>query len=71
MFSARLPDEIEVDSLKNRLYDEYGVEAPILIWNGMKLIRISIQGYNTRTDTNVLLDAFGQLLAHPEMLKST
>jgi isopenicillin-N epimerase len=70
MFSARLPDEIEVDSLKNRLYDEYGVEAPILVWNGMKLIRVSIQGYNTSADTDVLLEALGQLIPHPEKINS-
>ncbi len=66
MFSARLPDEVDIDSLKETLYDEYGIEVPILAWNGKKLIRVSVQGYNDEADTNALLDALGQLLPYPE-----
>jgi isopenicillin-N epimerase len=66
MFSARLPDDLDGGALKNQLYDEYGIEVPILAWNRMRLIRVSIQGYNTNADTDNLLDALEQLLPHPE-----
>ena len=62
MFSARLPDEVDIATLKDTLYDEYGIEVPILAWNGIKLIRVSVQGYNGEADTNALLDALEQLL---------
>ncbi len=71
MFSARLPDEIDVMSLKNQLYDKFGIEVPILTWNRMKLIRVSIQGYNTSVDAQALLDALAQLIPQPEKFKTT
>ncbi len=68
MFSARIPDNLEIATLKQTLYDVYGIEVPILSWNGMNLIRVSIQGYNDEADTAALLDALGQLLPHPEKM---
>lgn len=68
MFSAWLPEDIDVVSLKNQLYDEYGIEVPILAWNRKKLIRVSIQGYNTKADCEALLQALSQLLPHPEKI---
>ena len=68
MFSARLPDEIDVETLKNALYDDYLIEVPILSWNQMKLIRVSIQGYNDENDTIILLKALRNLLPRREKI---
>jgi isopenicillin-N epimerase len=38
-------------ALQRRLYDEYGVEVPILSWGGRQLVRVSVQGYNTSATT--------------------
>lgn len=62
MFTARLPDWIETTQFKERLFAEFRVEAPIINWNDQKYIRISIQGYNTPADGDVLLDAMRVLL---------
>ena len=62
MFSVRLPDHIDLTRLKARLYDEYHIEAPTLLWNGLKLIRISIQAYNNRSDADALIEALQVLL---------
>ncbi|HKZ69518.1 MAG TPA: aminotransferase class V-fold PLP-dependent enzyme [Anaerolineales bacterium] len=59
MFAARLPDSANPDALKARLYAEHRIEAPIFQWNGMNLIRVSFQGYNTRADADKLMDALG------------
>ncbi|MEN6408513.1 MAG: aminotransferase class V-fold PLP-dependent enzyme [Anaerolineaceae bacterium] len=59
---ARLPDSVDIDALKARLYDDYHVEIPLSEWNGFKLIRVSIQGYNTRADVDALLNALQKLL---------
>jgi isopenicillin-N epimerase len=62
MAIAPLPAHTDIVMLKARLYGEYRIEVPLLEWNGNKLIRISVQGYNTRQDINRLLKALSKLL---------
>jgi isopenicillin-N epimerase len=56
-----LPDHVDVVNLKSRLYDEYRIEVPLIQWNKRKLIRISVQGYNTRRDVDRLFFALKEL----------
>lgn len=60
--AAPLPDDTDIAALKSRLYDEYRVEIPLTTWRNKKLIRISIQGYNTEKDVDRLLEALSVLL---------
>lgn len=60
--AALLPADTDLALLKQRLYDDYRVEIPLIDWNGYKLIRVSIQGYNTRRDVDTLLRALSALL---------
>jgi isopenicillin-N epimerase len=62
MASAPLPADTDLPLLKKRLYDEYRIEIPVHEWNNRKLIRISIQGYNTKRDVNRLIHALSELL---------
>ena len=62
MAAAPLPADTDVLALKNRLYDEYQIEVPVHEWNGHKLIRISVQGYNTKRDVDKLIHALSVLL---------
>ena len=62
MAAAPLPADTDVLLLKNRLYDEYRIEVPVHEWNGNKLIRVSVQGYNTKRDIDKLIDALSTLL---------
>ncbi|MCG8352939.1 MAG: aminotransferase class V-fold PLP-dependent enzyme [Chloroflexales bacterium] len=48
--------------LKQRLYDEFAVEAPIATWRDRQFVRVSIQGYNTASDVDALIAALDQLL---------
>ncbi|MFN8635459.1 MAG: aminotransferase class V-fold PLP-dependent enzyme [Chloroflexota bacterium] len=48
--------------LKRRLYDEYRIEIPIVVWRDQRYIRVSVQGYNTREDIERLVDAVGAIL---------
>ncbi len=57
MFTAPLPADTDILTLKARLYDEYRIEVPLIAWKDYKLIRVSIQVYNTRRDVNRLMNA--------------
>jgi isopenicillin-N epimerase len=62
MFTARLPESIDLAYLKETLYDRYRIEVPTILWNGEKFIRVSFQAYNTQDDADFLLDALEELL---------
>jgi isopenicillin-N epimerase len=62
MCSAPLPQDADVTALKNRLYDDYRIEVPVFELNGNKLIRLSVQGYNTEDDLTRLHQALSQIL---------
>jgi isopenicillin-N epimerase len=63
MFSVPLPASVDVACLKAELYDQYHIEVPLHAWSGVNLMRVSIQGYNSRRDINSLLKALSRLLA--------
>jgi isopenicillin-N epimerase len=65
MAAAALPDGIDGQELKRRLYDDFRVEIPVTWWNEQPLIRFSFQGYNTRDDLDALVSVLEHLL--PEM----
>jgi isopenicillin-N epimerase len=62
MFAARLPAHTDLEALKQRLYEEYRVEVPVVSWNDQKFIRVSLQGYNTPGDADTLVEALARLL---------
>ena len=53
---------VEPQRLKERLWDEFGVEVPIVSWGGRHFVRVSIQAYNRREDVDRLVEALAQLL---------
>jgi len=59
---APLPSQTDLRVLKTRLYDEYRIEVPLIDWNNRKFVRISIQGYNTPEDLEVLYTGLNSLL---------
>jgi isopenicillin-N epimerase len=61
MISLPLP-RCNPEQLKQRLYNEYKIEVPVITWNDRHLIRISIQGYNSREDVDALVIALKELL---------
>ena len=54
---APIPAETDTTWLKNQLYDQYRIEVPAVEWNGQKMIRISVQAYNTPEDLDALIEA--------------
>lgn len=53
---------VDPDLLKLRLYKEYKIEVPIIKWRDREFVRISVQGYNTRSEIEILIRALARLL---------
>jgi isopenicillin-N epimerase len=62
MFALYLPEEVDVVSMKETLYDQYRVECPLYLWNQKNIIRISLQAYNSDEDVSALVSALKELL---------
>ena len=62
MSAAPLPAATDLAALKTRLYDEYRIEIPLAEWSGYKQIRVSVQGYNTPGDIDLVLESLRELL---------
>lgn len=67
MVAAQLPANVDPQSLKTRLYDEFQIEIPITLQkavNGTEtyFVRASFQAYNTAADSARLLDALKVIL---------
>lgn len=61
MFTAWLPDGVNPEALKEKLYEDYRIEVPITCWNEKPLIRVSIQAYNLEADVDRLVKAVQEL----------
>ncbi|MEI6291168.1 MAG: aminotransferase class V-fold PLP-dependent enzyme [Chloroflexota bacterium] len=57
MASVRIPDNIDLVQIKNKLYEDFRIEVPFIQLGDKKFIRISVQGYNTEKDIDILLAA--------------
>lgn len=44
-------------ALQQRLREEWNIEIPVILWHNRRLMRISIQGYNSPVDVEHLLNA--------------
>ncbi len=57
-----LPAGSDVNEIKRRLYDDYKIELPQIMWNDTVGIRVSFQGYNTSNDLEHLLSSLQSVL---------
>ncbi len=48
--------------LKTRLYDDYQIEIPCFDWQDHSIVRVSVQGYNTKSQMDHLVTALTELL---------
>lgn len=61
MVSVPLP-VADARRVQQRLLEEYAIEAPVMAWNGHALLRLSLQGYNTRDDIDAVISAVPHVL---------
>ena len=62
MAAIPLPDNIDGVLLQKHLYDKYHIEIPHTKWCEQSFLRLSIQGYNTAEDVDMLVKALNELL---------
>ena len=63
LVTVRLPERVDGGALKQRLWDDYRIELPIHLWNGVPLLRVSVQGYNTQQEVDALVKALSEMLS--------
>lgn len=61
LVTIRVPP-MDLAQLKTRLYDEFKIEVPVVMWNNQHFIRVSYQGYNTEEDMEKLVVATKKIL---------
>ena len=44
------------------LMEKYGIEMPVFKWRERAIARLSVQGYNSRAQMDLLLEALSELL---------
>ena len=49
-------------NLKDILWEDYSIEVPIFEWKDKKYIRVSIHGYNDRSDIKKLIHVLDKQL---------
>ena len=54
--------ECDVDLLKVALIDKYNIEIPVFRWQDKCIARVSVQGYNSRPQMDLLIEALTDLL---------
>lgn len=62
MGTVPLPQYVDIEEMKLKLYDQYRIEIPLIQWSNSKLLRFSLQGYNTITDVLALEAALKELI---------
>jgi isopenicillin-N epimerase len=54
--------ECDVEAVKNDLLDKYNIEIPVFRWQDTCIARVSVQGYNSRPQMDLLITALTDLL---------
>ena len=62
MAVVALPPVADLPAFKRRLLDEYRIQIRCLQWGNRQLIRLSLQGYNTPEEIDILIEALATLL---------
>jgi isopenicillin-N epimerase len=63
MGTASLADSTDMSALGTLLYNEYHIVLPLIGWNDHKLVRFSIQAYNTQEEVDILMNAIRKFMA--------
>ena len=62
MIAMPIP-ECDVDAIKDALLTKYSIEIPVFKWQDTCICRLSVQGYNSKPQMDLLIDALTDLLS--------
>jgi len=62
MGTIPIPKVKDLTELKTRLYHDHRIEIPCLDWNDRHFLRLSVQGYNSEAEIDLLVSALDKLL---------
>jgi isopenicillin-N epimerase len=62
MIAMPIP-ECDVEAVKDALLAKYSIEIPVFKWQDTCICRLSVQGYNSKPQMDLLIDALTELLA--------
>ena len=62
MGAALLPTGSNPAGMQAWMYERYRIEIPVIQWSDQWLIRLSVQGYNTQQDLDLLVEAIREYL---------
>jgi isopenicillin-N epimerase len=62
MIAMPIP-ECDAEQLKLDLYDKYRIEIPVFKWQDTCIVRLSVQGYNSKAQMDLLISALTDLLS--------
>lgn len=57
MVAIKLPTDTNAAEVKKLLWNKYKIEIPLYEWRGQKILRLSVQAYNTQEDLETLYRA--------------
>ncbi len=60
MVPIRLPDRMNTGKLGAALREQHGIEIPVITWNGVNMLRLSVQAYTTQAHLDTLVNAVRQ-----------
>ena len=62
MIAMPIP-ECDVEAIKDALLAKYSIEIPVFKWQDTCIVRLSVQGYNSKPQMDLLIDALTDLLS--------
>jgi isopenicillin-N epimerase len=60
--AAEMPGDCQAEKIQPWLYENFRIEIPIIDWEGRWFVRLSVQGYNTESDLELLVSALKEYL---------
>jgi isopenicillin-N epimerase len=62
MVAIPIPDVDDPVDFQRRLMDRYRIEIPVFKWQERSIVRLSVQGYNSKSQMDLLVEALTDLL---------
>ena len=62
MVAMPIPDVGDPVEFQRQLMERYRIEIPVFKWQERSIVRLSVQGYNSKAQMDLLIDALTEML---------